>query len=118
VKRSLIARLMDKVEIGCFHGCWLWTGATAGGNRNWDWGGRYGHLKVDGRNVGAHRASYEVFRGVKIPAGHVTHHLCETRLCINPLHLEVVTAAVNSKISNGKSLDDALREVALSEPYM
>jgi hypothetical protein len=44
--------------------------------------------------VGAHRASYETFRG-EISAGMTIDHLCRVRRCINPAHLEVVTAYEN-----------------------
>ena len=113
---TIIARLMDKVEIGCFYGCWIWIGATTGGNRSWDWGGVYGAIKVKGKKVGAHRVSYEEFHGAAIPAGHSIHHICETRLCINPLHLRSVSVKTNTRISNGKHLDDALEEARLEEP--
>lgn len=42
----------------------------------------------------AHRWSYEFFYG-PIEAGLHIDHLCEVKLCVNPVHLEAVTRSVN-----------------------
>ena len=68
--------------------CWLWTGAL---NR---WG--YGHVSK-GRGGGAvrvHKAMYELDVG-PVPAGLDLDHLCRTRRCCNPYHLEPVTRQTN-----------------------
>lgn len=67
--------------------CWLWTGAINGNG--------YGHIKIDGRMLGAHRVSYEL-AGRSIPAGLDIDHLCRVHRCVNPAHLEPVTRRVNS----------------------
>ena len=36
----------------------------------------------------AHRFAYELLVG-KIPDGHVVHHICEIKHCVNPKHLEL-----------------------------
>lgn len=68
-------------------GCWLWQGKrmpTEG----------YGVMTVDRQGLMAHRVSYETFVG-PISAGLQLDHLCRVRECVNPEHLEPVTARVN-----------------------
>jgi len=67
-------------------GCWLWSGQT-------DRAG-YARFSVQGRHVYVHRWSYEYHLG-PIPEGLVLDHLCRTRNCANPYHLEPVTQAEN-----------------------
>ncbi len=67
-------------------GCWEWTGGKT-------WG--YGQFTANGRNVKAHRWSYEFFRD-EIPPGLVIDHLCRNPACVNPWHLEPVTTRVNN----------------------
>ena len=69
-------------------GCWLWTG-TINGNG-------YGKLFFNGRQVLAHRLSYETFIG-PIPKGLFLDHLCRARGCVNPAHLEAVTLGENTR---------------------
>lgn len=79
-------------------GCWLWSGAQFGG----DAGDRYGSFYVrgnPGRQVYAHRLSYELAIG-PIPDGLHLDHLCCIRLCVNPAHLEPVTSRVNTLRGN------------------
>lgn len=68
--------------------CWLWTGARMKDG--------YGHIKVDGRMVRAHRLSYEMVNG-PIPEGLDLDHLCRVRHCVRPDHLEPVTRWENGK---------------------
>lgn len=67
-------------------GCWLWTGAVNGHG--------YGHIKIDGRMIPAHRVAYEM-SGKAIPEGLDLDHLCRVRTCVRPAHLEPVTRRVN-----------------------
>lgn len=67
--------------------CWLWTSQM-------DFDG-YGTLKMpSGRLLRVHRFSYEINVG-PIPGGLVIDHLCRVRHCVNPAHLEAVTALEN-----------------------
>lgn len=65
--------------------CWFWKGSLTQG---------YGYLKIKGKNTSSHRFSYELLRE-KIPFGKVLDHLCRTRSCVNPDHLEVVSNKEN-----------------------
>lgn len=66
--------------------CWLWTG-----QRNTD---GYGQYKVKGVRKMVHRLAYEELVG-PIPNGLTLDHLCRTRNCVNPGHLEPITNAEN-----------------------
>jgi len=69
--------------------------------------GRF-RFRIDGRRrmTGAHRAAYLLFVG-DIPDNLVIDHLCRNTLCVNPDHLEAVTAQVNT--IRGAIVDRTLR---------
>lgn len=78
---ALAARTVKR-ETGCVE----WTGST---NR-----AGYGSIKVSGRTVLAHRASYEINRG-PIPDGQWVLHRCDNPPCVNPDHLFLGDAQAN-----------------------
>ena len=82
--KPLLERLEDKILVA--DGCWEWDGSRNAGG--------YGQLSVDGRNRMAHRVVYELLVG-PIPDGMQIDHLCKTRQCVNPGHMEVVTCREN-----------------------
>ena len=67
-------------------GCWHWTGALRRG---------YGAIKVGDVMREAHRVGYELLRG-PIPEGLQIDHLCRNPGCVNPDHMEPVTARENT----------------------
>jgi hypothetical protein len=71
-------------------GCWVWQGAR--------YRTGYGCVRRSGRNLHAHRYTYEKANG-PIPPGLELDHLCRNRACVNPDHLEPVTHAVNMQRS-------------------
>lgn len=72
--------------------CWIWIGGHNGRG--------YGRLNFprssSPRGAYAHRVFYETLVGA-IPAGMQLDHLCRTRSCVNPDHLEPVTGAENMR---------------------
>lgn len=67
--------------------CWLWDGST---NRPKP----YGRFRLEGKLELAHRVGYRMFVG-PIPEGLTLDHLCRRPRCVNPYHLEPVTATEN-----------------------
>lgn len=89
VARPIIERLLSRIEIDA-SGCWIWLGAQDGRG--------YGHIATGGRGAPAktHRVAYEHLVG-PIPTGLSIDHLCRVQLCCNPVHLEVVSLAENTR---------------------
>ena len=71
------------------NGCIEWTGDK--GNSGY---GRFWIGPENSRKALAHRWSYEYHVG-PIPDGLVIDHLCRNKICVNPKHLEPVTASEN-----------------------
>jgi hypothetical protein len=65
--------------------CWIWGGWNTNG---------YGMFRIWGRVEQAHSLAFRDF-GHRIPDGHEIDHLCRVHACVNPHHLEAVTAAEN-----------------------
>lgn len=68
--------------------CWLWKGIRKSSRQ-------YPEFKINGRIIKVHRWAYGHF--VKpIPEGLVVDHLCNSRMCCNPWHLEPKTTRENT----------------------
>ena len=67
-------------------GCWPWTRAR------YRFG--HGHLRINGRDVRAHRLVWEITYGPTPEGLHVCHH-CDNPPCCNPGHLFLGTNADN-----------------------
>lgn len=80
-------------------GCWEWIGARTRGG--------YGQVKPSkgGATQYAHRWVFAQ-AGHVIPPGYQVDHLCKNTVCVNPAHLEAVTAAVNTRRSSTAKLAD------------
>lgn len=79
-------RLLNGYVEDAATGCWEWTGHK--------YASGYGVLKVFGKDVSAHRYSYELHKG-PIPEGMSILHSCDNKVCINPDHLRVGTHQEN-----------------------
>jgi hypothetical protein len=87
-RRSVVDRIMDKIEIDSATGCWLFTG-----NRN---NGGYGLISTNGSGRAAHRVLYEETVG-PVADGLELDHLCRQPSCVNPDHLEPVDHTENMR---------------------
>ena len=92
-KTDPLGRLMSLVREQD-DGCWRWVGP-----RGTTHGLTYGQAKYYGedgkaRSIGAHRLAWMLLRG-PIPDGLQIDHLCRFTMCVNPDHLEPVTAREN-----------------------
>lgn len=84
-RQDEMARFFAKVDKT--EGCWLWTGGVSSHG--------YSHFWLDGRTVTGHWFAYDRLVG-PVPAGLQLDHLCRVKRCVNPAHLEAVTAQVNT----------------------
>ena len=84
MKKSIKERLLNlSVDSGK---CRLWVGATSGDG--------YGKVKVNGKTLYSHRVAYAEYKE-DIPSDLQIDHTCNNTRCINPEHLEPVTAKEN-----------------------
>jgi hypothetical protein len=72
---ALREQVLHNVEPEPNSGCWLWLGGRSPEG--------YGVISLVGYQVGAHRLSYALFRGV-IEEGLRIDHLCRVPPCVNP----------------------------------
>lgn len=72
------------------NGCWIWQ-------KGRDRIGRYGSSSIGGITTGAHRVAYHIFKAPVI-TGYDVHHICKVPLCVNPDHLEMLSANEHAEV--------------------
>jgi len=87
--RPLADRFWPKVARRGSDECWPWLASTNGVGY-----GQIARGRAGTGMIGAHRVAYELLVG-PIPAGLHLDHLCRNTLCVNPAHLEAVSARTN-----------------------
>ena len=78
-------RFLGRIRVSD-NNCWEWTGTKS----------KYGYavMEINYRQVRCARFSYGFF--IKpVPTKLQIDHLCRNRICVNPIHLEAVTARTN-----------------------
>lgn len=87
------------------NGCWEWTGAKTNCG--------YGHLRLNNRNIAAHRFAYMLVNGA-IPGGMVICHRCDNPSCVRPDHLFLGTVQENMRDCRDKGRMGEKRRLGLS----
>lgn len=114
-------RFWRYVDKGDGSGCWLWTG---GRNMQRDGYGYFALSHTPTVMVRAHRYSYMLATGERLPRSTVVMHLCHVPACVRPDHLEAGDQQRNidqmwgagrgrlgEQIHNAKLTADAVRDI-------
>lgn len=86
-KQTPEALFWMKVEKRGSAECWLWKGKISR---------FYGRLRVNNKMEYAHRFAYSLLV-YPVPKEIHVDHLCQNKLCVNPAHLELITATEHAR---------------------
>lgn len=89
---KMYKNIKERFGTGFSTPCWIWQGSDSGNGK----GGGYPRMKLNGSTVAVHRVMYGFWYG-PIPPKKQIDHKCRNRMCINPLHLEMVTHKENQR---------------------
>lgn len=87
VEREDLIKFRKLFKVNDFTGCWVWLTVYDNG---------YGQFYAERKNWRAHRWAYREFVGPLIEGMQIGHK-CDNKRCVNPEHLEQITAAQNTK---------------------
>lgn len=104
-----LQRFLAKIRVDDATGCWLWTGGTTSANSHG--AGGYGRFWLAGREILAHRAAYETYKGPIPPRWTVDHDPCNRPACVNPAHLITRTTRENILRGHGVFAQNARKSV-------
>lgn len=84
-EERMIDRIGGRIKPDPSTGCWEWTGSV-------DPDG-YGVIVTGTAEHRAHRAVFAIMRGTPIAKRTHAHHMCQVRHCVNPDHIELLSAS-------------------------
>ena len=98
--QEILIRFEGKFEKRGKDDCWLWHSTRLNTG--------YGVLRYKMENYLAHRVAFSLYKKEPLVQGLAIDHLCDTKCCVNPRHLNQTTIVKNStrgRISaRGKSI--------------
>ena len=97
MRPSAKERFVQKISVVPHGGCWNWLAGHTD---------RYGMFWLDGKTIGAHRASY-MLHVRPLGDAETIDHLCKNTRCVNPAHLEAVPIRTNVLRGDGPTAINA-----------
>lgn len=95
---NTLKRMSNRWDMEEETGCWVWRPPLHNTG--------YSQITVRRKKTSGHRAAYMLLKG-EIPHDMVIDHLCRTRACVNPEHMELVTNKENLLRGEGFSAVNA-----------